>query len=129
MHPFEESYNYVMIIDDSEMDIMFLKQTLNHVNYANYFSTFKNPFTALAFMRSCVTLPDLIFIDINMPGMNGFEFIEHFTKEFDTQAKFIIISSSDDKCDIEKSRHYPNIIQYIIKPIGKVDFIQLNQAG
>jgi two-component SAPR family response regulator len=129
MHTFEESYNYVMIIDDSEMDIMFLKQTLNHVNYANYFSTFKNPFTALAFMKTCVTLPDLIFVDLNMPGMNGFEFIEHFTKEFDCQTKFIIISSSNDKSNIEKSARYPNIIQYIVKPIDKVDIIQLNQAG
>ena len=62
-------------------------------------------------------LPDLILLDLNMPGLSGFDVLENLDK--DEQLKAIprfIISTSDEPDDMKKSEHF-GYVEYVIKPI------------
>jgi CheY-like chemotaxis protein len=67
-------------------------------------------------------LPDVIFLDINMPVMNGWNFLEAFDKIFFSLPKKILIyvvSSSVDESDMERSKSFMSVTDYVIKPINK----------
>ena len=65
-------------------------------------------------------LPDIIFLDINMPIMDGFQFMEEYVKikpELNKKITIYMVSSSVDAVDIERARGISDISDYIIKPI------------
>jgi response regulator of citrate/malate metabolism len=62
----------------------------------------------------------LIFLDINMPEMNGWEFLES-TKKYKENVFVIIVTSSINRVDKEKAKLYDNIIHFIEKPMKKED--------
>lgn len=127
----ENSENHkVVIVDDSEMDTRLLmhqiklyKQTVDVKNY-------NNPFVALQELKELIVngdvtnFPKLIFLDLQMPGMDGFNFLDLFSKFPGKQignCKIIITTSSDEYLDIKKSAAYPNVVDFIMKPIYNID--------
>ena len=73
-------------------------------------------------------LPALIFLDINMPVMDGWEFLEEFTKrfqQFHDQIKVIILSSSVNPADLEMAEHHPLVIGFMPKPLGELELTNL----
>lgn len=87
---------------------------------------FTEPQAGLEFIYSKYLVPEaknaILFLDINMPNMTGWEFMEHF-EEFDPKVKkrikVFIVSSSVDSRDIERAESNKNILAYIVKPINK----------
>jgi CheY-like chemotaxis protein len=67
--------------------------------------------------------PKLIFLDLNMPVMGGWEFLDHFSQgDYPTlfkDTKVIVLSSTIDPRDIAKSKTYPMVIDFLSKPITK----------
>ena len=64
--------------------------------------------------------PQLIFLDLNMPVMGGWEFLDHFNSEAFSEfknTKIIVLSSTIDPEDFEKSKTYPMVIDFLSKPI------------
>lgn len=65
-------------------------------------------------------LPDVIFLDINMPEMDGWEFLDAFHKMPEAvleKCKVFMLTSSISSDDIEKSRHYRTVSDFISKPL------------
>lgn len=61
---------------------------------------------------------DAIFLDINMPVMNGLEFLEQYSKSFKDHTLVFPLSSSSDINDIKTSESYEFVPKYLVKPIG-----------
>ncbi|RZJ78960.1 MAG: response regulator, partial [Flavobacterium sp.] len=73
--------------------------------------------------------PNLVLIDINMPIMNGWEFVEAYSLIEDTpDADLYILSSSVYENDIEKTKNYPNVNGFISKPLSIERLIELLKA-
>ena len=73
-------------------------------------------------------LPDLILLDINMPIMNGWQFLEEYSKLVAevSRSTIYMISSSNDEVDIKKARDFETIVKdYYLKPISKNDLDEI----
>jgi len=123
----------VFLIDDSELDNFVSRNVIQQAKYSNNIMDFLFAGNALDFLRSIESdqedIPNVIFLDINMPVINGFEFL----KEFETlpgpvrkKAKIVILSSSLNPSDIEKTTASPYVIKYLNKPLSVQKLKELN---
>ena len=117
----------VMVVDDEEVDQYLYKRVLTRSGLVGKIIMFTYPDEALDFLKSAEREPiDVLLLDINMPRMTGFEFLDKATVELgDTLAKLlvIILSTSLDPEDIERANRYPVVKEYINKPLN-VDKVQ-----
>ena len=116
-----------IVIDDDEFNNKICSVTLEKIAKDADVKTFQNPLegfdhiaTQYAGAENDATA--ILFLDINMPVMNGWEFLERFNElDEDTKKriKIYILSSSVDKRDIEKAKADKNVVHYLIKPLTK----------
>ncbi len=117
----------ILCIDDDPITLMLCKMVITKALFSNEIATAKNGEEALKYYdnlktTSTIKKPQLIFLDLNMPVMNGWEFLDSFvTAEYSEyhDTKVIILSSTIDPQDLEKSKKYPMVIDFLSKPISK----------
>jgi CheY-like chemotaxis protein len=117
----------ILFIDDDLITLMLCKMVISKASFSNEIATAKNGEEALKYFDALKTAhaenkPQLIFLDLNMPVMNGWEFLDSFnTEEYSEfhQTKIVILSSTIDPADLERSKKYPMVIDFLSKPITK----------
>ena len=123
----------VCLIDDDKIYQFTAKMILEATGLTSNIKTFFNGKEAIDFLthpdnQHPDILPDVIFLDINMPIMNGWDFLKAFELVHETLPKKIVIyvvSSSVDESDIQKSRGFEIVTDYVIKPINREKYRQL----
>lgn len=113
----------VLLIDDSEIDNYINKAVLSKSEFILEIITKTSGTDALQYLESADkhSFPDIIFLDIRMPGMDGFEFMDQYIKlpkTLTAQCKVFVLSSSIDPIDIEKSNSYKEIEKHLTKPLA-----------
>lgn len=73
--------NKIFLIDDDEDDQLMFKEVIESINPAIHFETATNGKIALDKLKLSSFVPDIIFLDLNMPVMNGYDFLIHIKKE------------------------------------------------
>ncbi|MFN8283107.1 MAG: response regulator [Chitinophagales bacterium] len=112
--------NRIMLIDDDDDDNFFHRIVLEEIDAANNVQVATNGFEALEYLSGDNQIPDLIFLDINMPKMNGWEFLTKYSKlGIDQKAKVVIImlSTSINPADMENAKRMSEITGFRTKPL------------
>lgn len=123
----------ILLLDDEEInDIIFSSILEDEPNVKYHYES--DGWKALQYLNKREfekNFPDFIFVDLNMPEMDGFSFIEYYEKRFFQafpNCKLFILTSSILLRDKEKSQQFPSVINFIHKPITKTKLdLLLNQ--
>ena len=126
----------VLLIDDDQVYLFAATKTIEATGLAGNVEVCTNGLDALEYLKNLIKssgkLPDVIFIDINMPVMDGWEFLEEYktlSTRINDNIKIYILSSSVDKNDIMRSKEYSSVIEYVVKPVYKEKFSEILQAA
>lgn len=116
--------NCIMLVDDNIHDNFFHEREINKNNKSTIVIAKKSGREALDYLKSTrdsnLMLPELIFLDINMPGMNGWKFLTEYElldKDMHSRVMVVMLTTSDNPDDEAKARKYQFLTDYIIKPL------------
>jgi two-component SAPR family response regulator len=112
--------NSIIIIDDEEIDCLILSKLISIIGGVINLQIFHHPAPAILYLSqiSSDKWPTHIFVDLNLPVMNGFEFIEQYSNMAgEKYAKLFILTSSIHSTDRAKAKVNKNITEYLTKPI------------
>lgn len=122
----------IYLIDDDKLFIFLLKKTIGLTGIPTNISDFPDGQSALDHIRAnrdnAALLPDVIFLDLRMPIMDGWEFLEEYKDIAGTLARknrLYVFSSSISPYDIENAKNNPLVTDFIIKPILKEKFAEI----
>jgi CheY-like chemotaxis protein len=123
-------FTKVLCVDDDAITLMLCKKVISKAEFSLEIDTTNNGEEALKYFEnlnvekehnSLLISPQLIFLDLNMPIMNGWEFLDLFSqsdyyKNY-SDIKVVVLSSTIDPKDIEKSKQYEMVSNFLSKPI------------
>jgi CheY-like chemotaxis protein len=125
----QPKFETVMIIDDNAIDLYVCSRMTTKNNFGKRVLEYSVATEALHYLQdnqdNFSELPQIIFVDIYMPLMSGFEFMKEYDKlppALKNHCKVYIISSTIDNEDIVKSHSDKNVVSFQVKPITK-DFL------
>lgn len=111
-----------MLVDDDDVTLYIGNLAITRNHFASEVIQFESAESAIEQLRSLEISerPGMIFLDINMPHMNGWEFLDIFEKEFyhpGSGPDVVMLTSSIDPLDREKSKIYQSVMEFISKPL------------
>ncbi|MDX2188729.1 MAG: response regulator [Bacteroidota bacterium] len=115
----------VLLVDDNETDNFISEKIIEMSGFSDTVIAVDSGSGALEYLESNKNnpdkIPDVIFLDINMPYVDGFVFLFEFEKFPDSikkKCKIVILSSSDNKRDIDRIVDNKYVINYVVKPLS-----------
>lgn len=126
----------LLLIDDNEVDNMINLRLIEKLDFAEKIYTFTSGKGALEFFKNVDRIegypeefiPNIIFLDINMPIMNGFSFIKALNKlspQITEGLRVVLLTQSDSPQDIKQAKEYEKVIDYVVKPLNEEKLKQL----
>ena len=118
-------FDLVMLVDDNDTYNFINRRILEKKQFAKSIEVQSSGIGALSYLEENLDtpgkLPDIIFLDIKMPLMNGHEFLFKLQQISNTvngnKCKVVMLSSSGNEDDIRQSKEFPSVINFIQKPL------------
>ena len=136
----DSRFSTVMLIDDNEIDNFINQKMIEGWNFADKVYVHTSARSALEFLQNIERnenfprelIPQVIFLDISMPMMDGFQFLDEFEKlsgNIRDGLKIMLLTSSINPLDQQKSTSIPAIANYMNKPLTKDHLSNLSILG
>ncbi|MDB5262522.1 MAG: response regulator receiver protein [Adhaeribacter sp.] len=120
------SYRTILLVDDNDTTNFLHRRLLKRMAAAHTIAEAGNGEEALFYLRTHATNPEntplLILLDINMPVMDGFEFMQEYEKSAgtgDPDIQVVMLSSSVSSVDLARIKEFPRIAAYYNKPLSE----------
>jgi two-component system, NarL family, nitrate/nitrite response regulator NarL len=119
-----------VLIDDSDIDLFIQRRFLEVYEFSNQLLQYKSAEEALNWLRKLngEAPPDVIFLDLNMPETDGFQFLKSFNElpeRIRGKSRIVVLTSSNSAKDREQAFENKNVIQFITKPLKQSDIEDL----
>lgn len=119
-----------MLIDDNEIDNLINQKMIEAADISQNIYTHTGAKSAIEFLRNMeqlkevatIVLPQIIFLDIDMPLMDGFQFLDEFqklSKETKDHCNIVMLTSSINPQDMDKAKEYTYVKKYLNKPLSQ----------
>lgn len=119
-------FKSVLLIDDDEIVHFILSRLFRTSGLCGNIEKVTDGEEAIAFMnQSPQADPELILVDVNMPGMNGFDFLDAYAKlpaERKKKHTVIMLTTAENQMDRKKASTYPDLTAYLAKPLTEATF-------
>ncbi len=122
----------IALVDDDEIFVFLTSKTIENTHLVDMIKVFGNGLEAINFLKQNLEKPDLlpeiIFLDLSMPIMDGWQFLEEFVKMNPKIGREIVIyicSSSISPDDIKRAKAISAVSDYIVKPISKDKLVEI----
>jgi CheY-like chemotaxis protein len=118
----------VLLVDDNDTDNFIHKRILELAGFSKTIVVKNSGKSALEFLESNKDIPGVVFLDINMPIVDGFVFLfeyDNFPEEVKQKCKIVILSSSDNKKDIDRIVDNEYVVHFITKPLSEESLEEL----
>lgn len=133
----DSKYKSVMLIDDCEIDNYVNEIIIKRAGFAENVYKHNGALGSLEFLKNIEMLnytainllPSVLFLDINMPMLDGFQFLDEFNnfpKLLNKKIKIVILSSSSNPSDIKRASQYKQVVKFLHKPLRKEDLNNIN---
>ena len=129
-------YRAVMLIDDNEIDNLINQKMIEAASITENIYTHTGAKSAIEFLKNMEkmdvaekVLPDVIFLDIDMPLMDGFQFLDEFenlsalTRK---KSRIVMLTSSINPQDFNRSKKYNNVKMYLNKPLSHDSILKID---
>ncbi len=118
----EVKYQFVLLVDDNPMENMVHEKLMEATGFSNKVAVHQSAKDTLELLKTASSdeLPDLIFLDILMPGMDGFQFLDEFAmldECIHKKCKIILLSSSDSFRDLNRANKNKFVRKFLNKPL------------
>lgn len=113
-----KKFTHIMLVDDDSISNRIGEKLIERLEIAEIITCVPNGLEAIAYLKATNTIPEIIFLDLNMPIMDGYQFLEEFQKLNLDKAKIdiVILTNSTDGRDLEKIQGF-SIRYYVSKPL------------
>jgi two-component system, chemotaxis family, chemotaxis protein CheY len=122
----------IALVDDDKIFQLTASKTIKSTEITDTILQFLNGEEALQFLKRNIsnpsTLPDYIFLDINMPYIDGWMFLDDYDNlksKITKPISIYMVSSSIDPKDIQRAKTNNNVKDYVIKPVTREKFLEL----
>lgn len=122
----------IYIIDDDKLFVFLTRKSIEETQLVTNIKEFGDGQAAIDYLKEIAEkselLPDIIFLDLSMPIMDGWEFLKEYIQlepKIGKKIKLYIFSSSISPHDIERANNIGAVTDFIIKPLSKEKFIQM----
>lgn len=121
-----------VLIDDSDIDLFIQKRFLEVYQFSKKLTSYRSAEEALEKLNSARehSAPDVIFLDLNMPNVDGFGFLEAFKAlpaEVRNKSKIVVLTSSNSQKDRAQAFTYENVVHFVTKPLKQSDIEDLKK--
>jgi CheY-like chemotaxis protein len=120
----------VFLIDDDDVFVFLTKKIIERSGANVLLSVFSNGQEGIEYIKGIAAeedlLPDVILLDLNMPVMDGWEFLNAYQElELAKNIALYIVTSSISPYEVERAKHIKEVQEFIVKPIAKEKFIDI----
>ncbi len=129
-------YRAVMLIDDNEIDNLINQKMIEAASITDNIYTHTGAKSAIEFLKNMEkmdvaekVLPDVIFLDIDMPLMDGFQFLDEFenlSQLTRKKCRIVMLTSSINPQDFNRSKKYSNVKMYLNKPLSHDSILKID---